>query len=120
MATTLDIIKKIYPLGKDVFERRADIYDAHNTLVGDVGMNRASAMMYLYALLGMMRGERYKRAINGTATEYFLEMIHADYGPQALKAALSSVDEHIEYYESHGTGKLRNIRKIHDKFSKLV
>ena len=120
MRITLDIIKKIYRLGKDVFEQRADIYDVHNTLVEDVGMNRASAMMYLYALLGMMEGEGYKRAINGTATEYFLEMIHADYGPQALKAALSSLDDHIENHESYGWGKLRNIRNIHDKFSKLV
>ena len=119
-ATTFDVVKQIYPLAKDVFEQKADIYDARDTLVRDAGMNPASALMYVQAFLGMMEGECYKRAINGTATEYFLEMILADYGQGALKKALSSVDEHIEYYESHGTGKLRNIRNIHDKFFKLV
>ena len=120
MATTLDVIKQIYPLARDVFGRRADIDDVQDTLVKNAGMNPSSALMYVQAFLKMMEGEGYKRAINGTATEYFLEMIHADYGPRALKKALSSVNEHIKYYESHGTGKLRNIRKIHDKFSKLV
>ena len=120
MVITLDIIKKIYLLGKDVFEQRADIYDVHNTLVEDVGMNRASAMMYLYALLGMMEGKGYKRTINVIATEYFLEMIHADYGKEALKTALLSVDEHIKYFESEVKGEHRSIREIHDKFSKLV
>ena len=120
MRITLDIIKKIYRLGKDVFEQRTNKYEARDTLVKNAGMKPASAMMHLYAFMNMMEGECYKRAINGTATEYFLEMILADYGPQALKTALSSVDEHIEYYESHGTGKLRKIRNIHDKFFKLV
>ena len=100
MRITLDIIKKIYPLAKDVFERRASRYDVHSTLVEDVGMNRASAMMYVQAFLKMMEGKHYTRTINGHATEYFLEMIHADYGKKALKKALSSVAGHIEYYKS--------------------
>ncbi len=120
MVITLDIIKKIYPLARDVFEQRASRYDVHNTLVEDVGMNGDSALMYLQVFQNMMRGECYKRTINRTATEYFLEMIRADYGKEALKTALLSVDEHIIYYESKAKGKHRSIRKIHDKFSKLV
>ena len=117
---TLDVIKQIYPLAKDVFEQRADIYDAHNTLVEDVGMNEATAMIYLQIFQNMMKGECYKRSINGATTEYFLEMILADYGQEAFKTALSSVDKYIKNYESHGWGEKRNIRNIHNKFSKLV
>ena len=120
MRITLDIIKKIYPLARDVFERRADIYDAQDTLVKNAGMNEASALMYLQVFQEMMEGKHYKRSINGTATEYFLEMIHSDYGPRALKKALSSVDKHIKHYENEGWGGRHNIREIHDKFSKLV
>ena len=116
----LDVIKQIYLLAKDAFEQKGDRYEVRDTLVKDAGMNPASAMMYVQALFGMMKGECYKRSINGAATEYFLEMIHADYGPQALKTALSSVDEHIKYYESYGWGKLRNIRKIHKEFFERV
>ena len=116
----LDVIKQVYLLAKDAFEQKGDRYDVRDTLVKDAGMNPASAMMCVQALFGMMKGECYKRSINGTATEYFLEMILADYGQEALKTALSSVYEHIEYYESHGTGKLHNIRNIHNKFLKLV
>ena len=120
MATTLDVIKQIYPLARDVFERRANKYEARDTLVKNAGMNPASAMMYLYAFMNMMEGECYRRAINGEATEYFLEMIHADYGQEALKTALSSVDKHIKHCQKEGWGERHNIREIHDKFSKLV
>ena len=46
-ATTFDVVKQIYPLAKDVFEQKADIYDARDTLVRDAGMNPASALMYV-------------------------------------------------------------------------
>ena len=120
MRITLDIIKKIYPLAKDVFEQRINKYEARDTLVKNAGMKPASAMMHLYAFMNMMEGECYKRSINGPATEYFLKMIHADYGQEALKTALSSADKHIKHCQKEGWGGRHNIRKIHDKFSKLV
>ena len=114
---TLDIIKQIYPLAKDVFDQKLDVSRAQDILVKDTGMNPGSAKCYLQTFQKIMDGECYKITINGPATEYFFEMIHADFGQQALIKALSSVEKHIEYYEGLGKGKLQNIRKILHKFS---
>ena len=117
---TLDIIKQIYPLAKDVFEHKLDVNRAQDILIKDTGMNPGSAKYYLQTFQKIMDGECYKRTINGPATEYFLEMIHADFGQEALIKAFSSVEKHTEYYEGLGKGKLKNIRDILNKFSKFA
>ena len=118
---TLDMIRQVYPLAKDVFERKANISEAQDILARDKGMHPGSARMYVQASLSMMNGECYKRNISGSATEYFLENIHKDFGQQSLRKALSSVEKHIKYHEGfmHGR-KLRKIRGIHQKFSEYV
>ncbi len=118
--TGLDVIKQIYPIAKNVFERKYNMDDAQSRLVNEVGMNPNSALMYLQAFQKMMEGVGYKRAINGTATRYYLEMIDLDYGRPALIKALSTVDKHIMYYDGLGRGKLQNIRKIHQEFSEMT
>ena len=118
---TLDMIRQVYRLAKDVFEQKSRMKDVVDILENDAGMKRSSAQMYVQASLNMMNGECYKRNISGSAAEYFLTMIYEELGQQALKKALSSVDKHIKYHEGfmHGR-KLRKIRGIHQKFSEYI
>ena len=113
-----NVVEQIYPLAKDVFEQKASKNEAQDILARDAGMHPGSAGMYIQAFLNMMDGECYKRAINGCATKHFLEMIRKDFGEQALKKALSSVKQHVEYYEGFG-GKLNKIRGIYQEFSDI-
>lgn len=115
---TLDIVKQIYPLAKDVYKKKLDITDVQSKISRGTGMNPGSVQDYVRAFLSMMEGECYQRTINGPATKYFLEMIHADFGQQALCIALSSVKQHTDNYERFNHGKLQNIIKIHREFSK--
>ena len=116
---TLTIIKQIYPLAKSVYEKKLDIKTASRKLVEDAGMNPNSANDSVRGFLKMMAGKRYTRTCNEAATEYFLEMIEADFGQQYLKLALSSVEKHLEYFESKFS-PLPGIRRIHRKFSNRV
>ncbi len=118
--TTLDVIEKISPIAKAVFEQTLSMEVGQDRLVKNAGMNPNSALMYLQVFQKMMEGKGYKRAINGTATQCFLDDIHKSYGDDAVIKALTSVDEHIEYYEALGHGKLKNIREIHQRFSNKI
>ena len=51
-----------------------DLSQELNQLTERLGMNRNSAIMYIYAVKCMLHGEIYKRAINRTATELFLKI----------------------------------------------
>lgn len=115
---TLDIVKQVYPLAKSVREGKLDITDVQNKLAKD--MDPGSAQDYVRAFLHMMEGECYKRTINAAATEYYLEMIHADFGQQALRIALSAVKQHTKYYGDLGYGRLVSIESIHREFSKKL
>ena len=115
---TLDVVKQIYPLAKNVHKGRLNIKDAQDKLVRDVEMNPSSAGGYVRVFLRMMKGERYTRTINQDATRHFLKMIHADFGQQALCEALSSVKHHTKYYKSRRSGGLPAIERIYNDFYK--
>lgn len=117
---TTEIIETAYLQAKDVYANKTSIVDAQSALVDDLGMHPGSARDYINNFQKMMSGECYQRTMNGNATEYYLEKIYADFGKEKLKKALFAVEQHIQYYETFSNGKLRNIREIHKKFSKLV
>ena len=66
------------------------------------GMNRNSAVMYLYAVQGMLNGTIYKRAISATAMKKYFDTIWNEYGSKGLKKAIHATRLHIEYRRSCG------------------
>ena len=117
---TLDVVKQIYPLAKDVYEGGLDMETAQDNLVKNAGMNPNSAWGYVRVFRRMMEGKRYTRTINEDATRYFLEMILADFNQEALRLALSSVKQHIKYYRSRRPRGLLGIENIHREFSEKI
>ncbi len=113
---TLDVIKEIYPLAKDVYEGRKKLDDALNEL--EKIMYRGSALMYVNVFKAMRQGESYTRTMNTTATRYFLEQIREDYQEEGLKLALNALNAHIEYFEGFiGEGKMKTTGEIRDEFT---
>ena len=66
------------------------------------GMNRNSAIMYLYAVQGMLDGVIYKRSINATAMKRYFDWIYNEYGSQGLRKAIHATRLHVEYRRSFG------------------
>src|SRR4051812_22460474 len=121
MNITNEAIKAAYQAATRVraglLSRAAGIKELHERF----GLNRSSAGDSISNVGYMLDGERYERTNNAFATEHFLEMIHRDFGVDALKRAVSSVEKHLEYYEGLPRGsKLFKIRHIAQKYRAIA
>lgn len=81
--------------GESVQELADDISDS-------TGMNRNSAVMYLYAVQGMLEGTIYKRAISAKAMKRYYDTIWNEYGSAGLKKAIRATRLHIDYRRDCG------------------
>ncbi len=113
---TLEVIKEIYPRAKAVHEKRMDLDKALNEL--EDKLHRGSALMYINTFKAMRQGDPYKRTINTTATQYFLQQIYDDYKAEGLKLALQALNYNIDYFEKFiGAGNMKTTGEIRDKFT---
>jgi len=97
--------------------RAAGIKDLHQRF----SVNPSSAADMIDNFSHMMRGERYERTNNRFATDYFLGMIHKDFGLDKLRNAIAAVAQHVDYYEALQNGsKLPAIRAVLKKYRELA
>jgi uncharacterized protein DUF3883 len=68
----------------------------------------------------MSKRQLFTRTINAFATEYYLTKFLDDGGQDALSRALSSLQQHIDYYEEIRNTKLRTLPSIYDRFSDIA
>lgn len=111
---TDDMIEMCYLCGKKVSEGE-NAPDLADDIVEETGMNRNSALMYLYAVSGMLKGEIYKRTISAKALKFFFERIFNDFGSKGLKNAILATKLHIEYRRGCGL-PYDSIREICDNY----
>lgn len=98
---TDDMIEMCYRCGKKVSEGES-APELADDIVDETGMNRNSALMYLYAVSGMLKGEIYKRTISAKAMKYFFDRIFNDFGSAGLKNAIKATKLHINYRKDCG------------------
>ena len=110
-------IEQIYRLAKGLHKKKLQAIEELRT---DAKMNPRSADFFIQSFLAMMEGRRYEKNTNVAATRYFLEKIHEDFGVEALEKALSSVKQHVDYYEASEGKSLPSIKKVHQEFLKRL
>ena len=123
----LDEAEMIFPLAKKVFESfeidafqgRREMNNAINHLYTKIGMHKVSSRIYIDSVRCMKHGKSYKRAINKTATKYFLQKIYDEDGAKGLKTALTGLWGHIEYRENDGINS-RGIKAIYTEFTLML
>lgn len=98
---TDEMIDICYKCGKKVCagENPQELADE---IADETGMNRNSAIMYLYAVSGMLQGTVYKRAISAKAMQRYFDTIFNEYGSDGLKKAIKATKLHIEYRRECG------------------
>ncbi len=98
---TDDMIMICYQSGKklNAGENPAELADM---IVNDTGMNRNSAIIYLYAVSDMLNGTIFKRAISSKAIKKYFDVIFNEYGNAGLKKAIRATREHIRYRQECG------------------
>ena len=118
----MDKIEACYMQAKSVFDGRLTKKTAVGNLTDKtkIGMKKSSAIYYLNAYLSMRTGKTYKKTINEDATRYYLENILKDDGKVALKLALQSLEQHIQYYSIQGKGELQSLKTMHDEFVRFL
>lgn len=93
--------------------------DSVNELADDIaestGMNRNSAVMYLYAVQGMLDGTIYKRAISAKAMRKYYDNIWNESGSSGLKKAIHATRLHIAYRRECGH-MVDSIEQICDQY----
>lgn len=115
---TDEMIDVCYECGKKLANGES-VQELADYVVESTGMNRNSAIMYLYAVQGMLDGTIYKRAINAKATKKYYDNIFNEYGSVGLKKALHSTMLHIEYRRECGH-TVDSIEEIFDQYSSLL
>ena len=76
---TDDMIMACYEGGKKLRDG-SNAQDIAENIAEITGMNKNSAVMYLYAVSGMLDGVVYKRAISAKAIKKYFETIYNEYG----------------------------------------
>ena len=115
---TDDMIEMCYRCGKKVSEGES-APELADDIVDETGMNRNSALMYLYAVSGMLKGEIYKRAISAKAMKFFFDRIFNDFGSKGLKNAIQSTKLHIDYRRDCGLA-VESIEEICDSYERRL
>lgn len=98
---TDDMIMICYQSGKKVSDGE-NPNELAEMIADETGMNKNSAIMYLYAVDGMLNGTIYKRAISSKALKKYFELIFNEYGSKGLKKAIQATREHIRYRQECG------------------
>jgi predicted restriction endonuclease len=113
-------IKAAYPVAKRVYAGEISRAAGTRELVRDHGLNSSSAADTISNVRYLLRGERYARTMNKFATDYFLQMIHRDFGSEVLDTAVGAVEKHVAYYESLRPGTTKAIQAIAKKYRAIV
>ena len=93
---TDEMIDICYKCGKQVVNGE-NVQELAEDISESTGMNKNSAIMYLYAVQGMLEGTIYKRAISSKAMKRYYNIIFNEFGSDGLKKALKATRLHINY-----------------------
>lgn len=120
MKITEEQIKAGYRVAKRVYAGEITRAAGTRELVRDYGLNHSSAADTISNVGYLLRGVRYARTNNKFATDYFLQMIHRDFGLESLDKAVGAVEKHVAYYESLRPGSTKAIQAIAEKYRAFV
>lgn len=98
---TDEMIDICYKCGKKLVAGE-NVQELADDIAYATGMNRNSAVMYLYAVQGMLEGTIYKRAISAKAMKRYYDTIWNESGSQGLKKAIHATRLHIDYRRECG------------------
>ena len=115
-----EVIAATYLAAKNANSGMLSQAEAVDTVVKAYKMEKSTITGYIRNFNHMINGERYRRTLNLSATEFFIENIFKDYGYIKLQNALSSLNQHIIYYESIINVNRKAFRDLLIKYGKIT
>tara|TARA_B100000989_G_scaffold105268_1_gene77132 strand:- start:848 stop:1585 length:738 start_codon:yes stop_codon:yes gene_type:complete len=116
---TNEMVEASYEVGKKFYNKKITLKKGTKTL-SKLGMNRNSAVDYIYLFSNLIEGKLYTRTSNVYATDHYLNNIYNEKGYGSLENCLLSLLQHIEYYEDKAGTTLNKQRLIYKKYSDLI
>ena len=111
---TDEMIDICYKCGKKVANGE-NAQELADDIAESTGMNRSSAIMYLYAVQGMLSGTIFKRAISAKALKKYFDTIWNEDGRKGLRKAIQATRLHVDYRRSCGH-MVDSIEEICDQY----
>ena len=115
MKINLTEIEIIYEYAQRFFKKEISLSDAVNELQNK-GINKNSAVDYLYNYSHLISGRVFTRTMNLLSTKYFLDKILENHGNHGLKKALQSLSLHIDYYEGITKGNVVKPKELLNEY----
>ena len=94
-------------LGDKIFLGQMGMQDGKKKLT-DIGMNPASAVMYLTAYTSMLTGRVFKRGMKIADSRRMFDHIMRKYGEDRFRLASKAYDLHLKELEKSGYQAIRN------------
>lgn len=115
MKIDLPIIEILYSNSEKFYNKEVSLKEAQNELE-ELGINRNSAVDYLYNYGNLIEGKVFTRTMNVISTRYYLDQINSRLGIKYLKSALQSLSLHIDYYEGITKGNVVKRKELLNEY----
>jgi len=116
---TTEMITKSYEIGKMLYTNLISLKDGVKILQ-DIGMNKNSAVDYIYNYSNLIQGKLFTRTTSAKGTKYYLQKIYEENGNSGLQNALLSLSQHIEYYEQKSGSPVKKRKEIYFRYMDLL
>ena len=116
---TNELVEKSYETGKAFYEKQISLKEGIKILT-DIGMNKNSAVDYIYNYSNLIQGKQFTRTTNIYGTEYYLQKIHEENGKNGLQNALLSLSQHLDYYEEKSGASVKKRKDVYNEYLKLI
>lgn len=115
-----EMLEACYHAGKEaIASDYADVVELAAQVKEKTGMNQNNALMTIFAVMALLNGELYKRAISGKATAKYFDNILRDYGKGGLQRAIAAMRKHITYRRAlHHNVDL--LERVCDQYQEMI
>ena len=114
MKITDDQVEAAEIISSDVYDKKISFSIGVEKLASNYGVNINSAKDFINDYKRMMQGRVFQRAMSASAINHFLSRIKECRGSKYHALAVSSVDQHIAYFEGYRKITLHKMRSVVD------
>lgn len=91
----MEEIEVCYEAAKSIYPNTARIAEEAEKVHASTGMNKSSAKYYIKNFFLMCEGKKLGRCMSEEATRYYFEHIYDEFGAEALRSALDSLQGYL-------------------------
>ena len=106
-----------YTVAKSIFPNEDKINEAANEVSNETGMNLGSAKDYIKNFFLMMKGEKLSHDMKESDSHFYFENIQKDYGDEALRKALNSLQLYIAFSKQNHPGLQKLLNEFYEKIN---